>query len=62
MWERATAEGWALEVPPHNSAQATVTLGEYGVDGHCVVKSPVWPVHRKGLDSSSNFCSVVDLS
>lgn len=39
MWERATAEGWALEVPPHNSSQATGTLGECDVDDNCVVKS-----------------------
>lgn len=62
MWERTTAEGWALEMPPQNSSQATETLGKYDVDGDCVVKSPVWPAHRKGLDSSSNVCSVVDLS
>lgn len=62
MWERARAEGWALEVPPHNSSPATVALGEYDVDGDCVAKSPVQPAHRKGLDSSSDFCSVVDLS
>lgn len=47
MWERTTAKGWALEMPPQNSSRATETLGKYDV-----VKSPIWPAHRKGLDSS----------
>lgn len=51
----------ALERPPWASLQATENLEKYSIDGGRTVKSPMWPVQRKGLDSSSS-CSVVDLS
>lgn len=55
--EKTTAKSPAQEMSPQNSSQATENL-----DGDHVVESPIWPAQRQGLDSSSNFCSVVDLS